>query len=329
MTHVLVAGPIHHSGIARLRAASDITLDVVDAASLESHVALLEQADAVLLRAQPMPARVITRAPRLRMVSRHGVGYDSIDLAALNDRGIALAVVGDVNSRSVAEHTVMLMLALAKRVRAYDKATREGNWQFRDSRQAVDLDAKTLLVIGFGRIGRLVAALAAAFQMRIVVHDPFVDSSVVRDAGAIPAPDLGAALEQADFVSLHVPRTTGTTTLGARELAHMKPSAILINAARGGLVDENALDLALRAGRLAGAGLDVLDAEPPRRDHPLLTNERVLITPHAAALTEECSTRMSLAAAQNILDYFAGTLDPALVVNQDQISSTSRTSVRA
>lgn len=329
MTHVLVAGAIHHSGIARLRAASDITLDVVDAASLESHVALLEQADAVLLRAQPMPARVITRAPRLRMVSRHGVGYDSIDLAALNDRGIALAVVGDVNSRSVAEHTVMLMLALAKRVRAYDKATREGNWQFRDSRQAVDLDAKTLLVIGFGRIGRLVAALAAAFQMRIVVHDPFVDSSVVRDAGAIPAPDLGAALEQADFVSLHVPRTTGTTTLGATELARMKPSALLINAARGGLVDENALDLALRAGRLAGAGLDVLDAEPPRRDHPLLTNERVLITPHAAALTEECSMRMSLAAAQNILDYFAGTLDPALVVNQDQISSTSRTSVRA
>lgn len=329
MVHVLVAGHIHHAGIERLRAASDVTLEVVEAISVESYAPLIERADAVLIRTQPMPEEVIARASRLRIVSRHGVGYDSIDLEALNDRGIALAVVGDVNSRSVAEHTVMLMLAVAKHVRAYDRASRDGHWQFRDSREAVDLEGKTLLLIGFGRIGRVVAELACAFRMRILVHDPFVDDSLIRDAGATPVPNIGASLEQADIVSLHVPRATEAPLLGTAELARMKPSALLINTARGGLVDEDALDRALRAGRLGGAGLDVLISEPPGHDHPLLTNERVLITPHAAGLTEECAMRMSVAAAENILDYFGGTLDPGLVVNRDHVSLVSATPLRA
>jgi D-3-phosphoglycerate dehydrogenase len=327
--HVLVAGRIHQAGIERLRAAPGVTLDLVDEVSVESYAPLIERADAVLIRTQPMPARVIARAARLRVVSRHGVGYDAVDVTALNHRKIPLAVVGDVNSRSVAEQTFMLMLALAKRVRAYDQATRDGNWQFRDSREAVDLAGKTLLLIGFGRIGRIVAGLATAFQMRITVNDAFVDPSVIRDAGAVPAADLGSALEQADIVSVHIPRATGTPLLGAPELARMKPSSMVINTARGGLIDEDALDAALRAGRLGGAGLDVLDIEPPQPDHPLLSNERVLITPHAAGLTEECAMRTSTAAAQNILDYFAGTLDPALVVNRDHVSLVPEVPVRA
>lgn len=329
MPHVLVAGPIHQYGIERLRAAANITFDVVDAQSLDSHISLLARADALLLRAQPMPAPLIARASRLKIISRHGVGYDSVDVAALNERAIALAVVGDVNSRAVAEHTLMLLLATAKRVRIYDRAIREGNWQVRDSRQAVDLDAKVLLVIGFGRIGRLVAELATAFRMRVLVHDPLIDSSVILEAGATPASDLTAALAQADCVSLHVPRSNETAMIGATELALMKPTALLINTARGGLVDEDALDIALRSGRLGGAGLDVLDTEPPRHDHPLLTNERVLVTPHAASLTEECAMRMSLTAAQNILDFFAGQLDPSLVVNRTHVSSPSADAIGA
>ena len=329
MPHVLVAGRIHQAGIERLRAAPGVTLDLVDEVSVESYAPLIERADAVLIRTQPMPARVIGRAPRLRIVSRHGVGYDAVDVTALNRRNIPLAVVGDVNSLSVAEHTMMFMLALAKRVRAYDQATRDGKWQFRDSREAVDLAGKTLLLIGFGRIGRIVAGLAVAFQMRVTVHDAFVDPTVIRDAGAVPAADLGTALEQADIVSVHIPRATGTPLLGARELARMKPSSMVINTARGGLIDEDALDAALRAGRLGGAGIDVLDIEPPRPDHPLLSNERVLITPHAAGLTEECAMRMSTAAAQNILDHFAGMLDPALIVNRDHLSLVLEAPVRA
>ena len=165
--------------------------------------------------------------------------------------------------------------------------------------------------------------------MRITVNDAFVDPSVIRDAGAVAAADLGSALEQADIVSVHIPRATGTPLLGAPELARMKPSSMVINTARGGLIDEDALDAALRAGRLGGAGLDVLDIEPPQPHHPLLSNERVLITPHAAGLTEECAMRTSAAAAQNILDYFAGTLDPALVVNQDHVSLVPKAPIHA
>jgi D-3-phosphoglycerate dehydrogenase len=329
MPHVLVAGRIHQAGIEELRSAPGVTLDIVEDVSLESYEPLVDRADAVLIRTQPMPARVIERAGRLRIVSRHGVGYDAVDVTALNRRGIPLTVVGDVNSLSVAEQTMMFMLALAKRVRAYDQATRDGNWQFRDSREAVDLAGKTLLLIGFGRIGRTVATLAAAFQMRVMVYDPFVEPDSIRDAGAKPAVELSTALGEADVVSAHIPRATGTPLIGATELSRMKASAIVINTARGGLIDEDALDAALRAGRLAGAGLDVFDVEPPRQNHPLFTNDRVLLTPHAAGLTEECTARMATAAALNILDYFAGQLHPALVVNREHVSLAQGDTVQA
>ena len=319
MPHVLVAGRIHEAGIDALRAAEGITLDVVDEVSLESYAKLIVRADAVLIRTQPMPAEVIATAPRLRIVSRHGVGYDSVDVPALNARRIPLSLVGDVNSRSVAEHALMMILALARRLPDYDRATRAGEWHRRDSREAGDIAGKSLLVIGFGRIGRIVAKMAQAFEMQVMVRDPMADPAAIRDAGAVPADDLGGALAAADFVSLHIPRAGQAPVIGTTELARMKPSAFLINTARGGLVDDAALDEALRAGRLAGAGLDVFTEEPPHPGRGLLDNERVLLTPHVAGLTQECAMRMSLAAARNILDHFAGRLDPALVVNRAAI----------
>jgi D-3-phosphoglycerate dehydrogenase len=174
-------------------------------------------------------------------------------------------------------------------------------------------------VVGFGRIGRRVAGLARAFGMSVAAHDPLVPPEALARAQATPAPNLAGALAEADFVTLHLPPTPGGPLIGAHELSLMKPTAILVNAARGGLVDEAALDAALRAGRLFGAGLDVLEAEPPRPEHPLLSNPRVTLSPHAAGLTGDCAARMATAAAQNILDCFAGTLDRSLVVNADAI----------
>jgi len=319
MPHILVAGKIHEAGVALLKAAPGVSCDLVEAISTESYVPLVGKADAILIRTQPMPAPVIAAAPRLKIVSRHGVGYDAIDVAALNARGIPLAVVGDVNSRAVAEHTLMLMLAAARRTVAHDAAARSGNWQVRNRFEAIELDGKTLLILGFGRIGRRVAELARAFGMRIIAHDPFVAAADMAkaDAAAVSVDD---GLQQADVVSLHVPLAPGGPAIGARELGLMKPSAIIVNAARGGLIDEAALNAALRDGRLAGAALDVLEEEPPRPDHPLLTNPRVTISPHSAGLTQECAARMAVAAVQNILDHFAGRLDPKLVVNRDSFS---------
>jgi D-3-phosphoglycerate dehydrogenase len=315
VAHILVAGRIHSDGIDVLKAARDHTYDLVDEVSVASYVPLVGKADAIVIRTQPVTAEIVAGAPRLRIVSRHGVGYDAVDVAALNARKIALAIVGDVNSRAVAEHTLMLMLATARRTAEHDRATRDGNWGIRNRFETVELDGKSLLVVGFGRIGRGVARLAQAFGMKVTALDPLVKPEILTGLGVEAAADLGSALGRADYVSLHIPAAPGGPFIGAAELALMKPSAILINAARGGLVDEPALDRALRDGRLYGAGLDVFAAEPPPSDNPLLANPRVTLSPHSAGLTQECAARMAVAAVRNVLDYLAGRPDPALIVN--------------
>lgn len=319
MPHVLLAGPIHDDGLKLLRAAPDVTLQLVNEISTESYAPFVAGADAILIRTQPMPASVIAAAPRLKIVSRHGVGYDAVDETALTARGIPLAIVGDVNSRAVAEHTLMLMLAAARRTVAHDRATRDGGWNIRNRFETIELDNKALLLVGFGRIGRRVAELARAFGMRVLAHDPYMSAEAIASLGATPMASLDEGLAAADFVSLHVPLVVGGPVIGPRELAAMKPTAILVNAARGGLVDEAALDNALRSGRLGGAALDVFAREPPVMDDPLLTNPGVTLSPHAAGLTAECAARMGVVSAQNILDFFNGKLDSALVVNAKAI----------
>jgi len=308
MPHVVVAGKIHEAGVALLKAAPGITFDLVNEVTLASYAPLMPKADALLIRTQPLTADVIATSNQLKIVSRHGVGYDAVDVNALNDRHIPLTIVGDVNSRAVAEHTLALMLAVARRVVAHNDAAKTGNWNERNRFDAVELDGKTLLVIGYGRIGKRVGELATAFGMIVRAYDPFITDGSTE-------PDLRAALAQADYVTLHMPGAKGSV-IGAEELKLMKPSAIIINAARGGLVDELSLDEALRGRRIYGAGLDVLVEEPPKPDHPLLSNPYLTLSPHNAGLTQECAKRMAIAAAQNIIDFFNGRLNPALVVNK-------------
>jgi D-3-phosphoglycerate dehydrogenase len=319
MPHILVAGKLHPAGIGRLKAAPDVTFTLVDEISLASYLPHVGEADAVVLRTQPMTAEAVAAAPKLKIVSRHDVGYDAVDVAALTARGIPLAIVGDVNSRAVAEHTLMLMLATARKAAQHDAAARRGAWDVRNRFETVELDGKNLLLVGFGRIGRRVAELARAFGMTVSAYDPFVAADVMAKHGVRPAADLVKALGSADYVSLHMPGSTAGAVIFEEEIKAMKPGAILINAARGGLVDETLLDRALREGRLGGAGLDVFRAEPPAPDHPLLANDKVLISPHAAGLTAECAARMAVASVQKVLDHFAGRLDPALVVNAREV----------
>lgn len=321
MPRILVAGKIHADGLAVLQSAPGVTLDYVEEVSAASYQPYLAAADALLIRTQPLSAAFVARAENLKIVSRHGVGYDSVDVAALNGRGIPLAVVGDVNSRAVAEHAAMLMLAAARRTVLFDRKMREGDWNYRNSLDADELDGRTLLVVGFGRIGRRLAQIAAALGMTVTAYDKFQEAAEIAAAGAIPVDDLADGLRRADVVSLHVPKSGSVPLIGAAELATMKRSAILVNTARGGLIDEAALLAALEEGRLAAAGLDVLDCEPPAADDPLLSCGRVVLTPHNAGLTEACARRMAISAAANILDYFSGTLDPALVVNRSEISA--------
>jgi D-3-phosphoglycerate dehydrogenase len=323
MPHVLVAGKLHPSGIALLEAAPGITFDYVEEISEPSYAPLIANADALVIRTQPLSAPTVAMAKRLKIVSRHGVGYDAVDLPSLNDRGIALSVVGDVNSVSVAEHAMMLLLAAAKRAVCGDSAVRSGDWSWRNRLEPVELAGKNLLIVGYGRIGRHLAHMAVGFDMRIKGYDPFLEKRGWPDGPAAPASDLALALAWADAVTIHVPKGD-RPVLGAAELDAMKHTAIVVNTARGGAVDERALVAALGAGRIGAVGLDVFEDEPPKSDDPLLAFDRVVMSPHNAALTAECAERMAISSVQNVIDFFGQRIDPSLVVNKEHLDARQK-----
>ncbi|WP_149139545.1 hydroxyacid dehydrogenase [Gemmobacter caeruleus] len=318
MAHLLVAGKLHPAGEALLKTlpARGITVDYVEEVSEPSYAPLVHRADAIVIRTQPLSAATIGLAERLKVVSRHGVGYDSVDLAALNARGIGLTIVGDVNSVSVAEHAMMHLLACAKRVLRADRAVREpGNWNWRNKLEQQEISGKRLLILGYGRIGRHLARMASGFQMEVRAYDPFLAQKGWPAGEVAPALDLHEGLAWADCISVHIPRGD-KAAIGAAEFAVMKRGVILSNTARGGVVDETALAAALASGQVGAAGLDVFDIEPPDGQSPLAAQDTALLSPHIAGLTAECGERMAISSIENALAYLDGSIDPDLVVNR-------------
>jgi len=318
MPHVIVAGPIHDDGMAVLESRPDLTVEVLATPDEAELRARLPEADALLIRTARLPADAVQAASRLCVVSRHGVGYDNVPVEALTEQGIPLTIIGNVNATTVAEHTLFFLMALAKCGPRRDRAVRNGDWSVRNRIETWELAGKSLLLVGFGRIGREVARRAAAFDMEILAYDPLVDLETMEAEGVRKVSDWRRCLGAVDAVSLHVPLTPETEgMIGKEELEAMRSTAVLINAARGGLIDENALAEALEVGEIAGAGLDTLADEPPAAGHPLLGLDGVIFSPHSAALTEECMARMGVSSANNILAALDGRLDPALVVNAE------------
>jgi D-3-phosphoglycerate dehydrogenase / 2-oxoglutarate reductase len=235
--------------------------------------------DAVFVYHARFPRETIERLDGVRVLARCGAGYDNIDVVAAREHGIEVVYVPDYGVDDVADHALALLLACARRVPESDRSIRAGAWpSYTELAPMYRLRGRTLGVIGYGRIGRKVAEKGRAFGLRVVVHDPFVDESVDRDL----------LLRESDFVSLHMPLTDETRhTIGRAELARMKPTAVLINTARGGIVDGVALVEALAGGALGGAALDVFEETPLPREHPLRSLDNVVLTPHSAAYTEE------------------------------------------
>lgn len=316
MAKLLVIGTIHESGLALARRRPDIELDILDDEFSTRIPAAVAGTDAVIVRIARLDAATLAAAERLQVVSKHGVGYDNIDVAALTRRGIPLAVTADANAVSVAEHTLYLMLAAARRGRDYDRAVRTGDFAFRNSLLAVDLWRKRLLLLGFGRIGSRVARRCLAFEMRVSVYDPFVDQAVITAAGCQPVADLDAALGEADVLSVHIPGGGDNVNfINRQRLARLQPGALLINTARGDVIDSAALRRRLQAGALAAAGLDVFASEPPAIDDPLLQRDNVVLSPHSAGTSREAAERVAVAAVENALAVVDGTPDPAMLVN--------------
>ena len=289
--------------------------DCVDEAAL--HEALQRHRPvAVLLRGSPpFTARVIEAARGLRIIAKHGAGVDSVDIAAATRCGIAVMVTGGANADAVAEHALALMLALTRDLPRYDREIRGGAWRHLGELQR-DFRERCVGILGYGQIGERTARLAAACGAPVVVH---TRSNVVLPGGMRPEPNLDRLLETVDILSLHCPLTAQTRGLiGAPQLARMKPEALIINTARGPVVDEAALVEALKSGRIAGAGLDTYADEPPGAGHPLYALPNVILTPHIAAATTGAMVKMGTIAAANITGWLRGEVhDPRNFINPE------------
>jgi D-3-phosphoglycerate dehydrogenase len=273
----------------------------------------------VMVGLERVTEELLAAAPDLRVISRFGVGVDTLDMPACTKRGVLVGVVNGANDLSVAEHAMMLMLALARRTVEYDASVRAGTWMLQTGRRMHELAGKKVLVIGYGRIGTRVAKLCNAFGMTAMVTDPAFPTPRIAADGHIPVTkDVWAAIPEADVVTLHCP-LDGVTRGMVNEafLKRMKPTAWLINTARGPIVDEPALVAALKDGTIEAAGLDVLAREPATADNPLFGLPNVVLSPHNAAAPQECYAKMCRRAVLNLLDFIDGTIDPGFTVNPE------------
>src|SRR4029077_5040449 len=317
---IFITQTMSPSGRALLTERDDIELvefpNMISAADFEALLKEHAPVHGVALGATRFGEVELEASKDMKVVTRIGVGYDAVDVAALSRRKVPLMVVGIANSPSVAEHALFMMLMLAKRANEMHALVREGKWAARLGKLPYDLFGKTLLIVGFGRIGTRTARRCLAMEMNVLVYDPYKSTEEIKAAGCEAVSDLDAALPRADFVSLHCPKTPETVGMfNAARLRRMKPSSYLINTARGGIIDEAALYDALSSGRLAGAGLDVFQQEPPAVPYPLSELPNVVVAPHVAGVTWEAVDRMSEQTARNILsvlffDQIAGWLHP-------------------
>jgi D-3-phosphoglycerate dehydrogenase / 2-oxoglutarate reductase len=306
--------------IEQVRLHTGAELEVHQAFTEDEVIEVVRDADAVLLERAPITARVVKEMDRCRVVVRHGVGYDTIDVEACTEAGICACNVADYCTPEVADHTVAMLLALARSLLPLDAGVRAGKWEsVREAGRNRRIEGQTLGIVGFGKIGQAVARRASGFGFRIVAFDPVVGPEAMSEKGATKL-SLEDLLAVSDYISLHVPLSRSTRHLIREEtLRHMKPTAVLVNTSRGGLVDQRALYHALVDGRLAGAGLDVLEDEPPSPDEPLLKLSNVLLSPHAAFYSEDSALELHVRMAEQVAAVFQGRV-PANLLNPAVLS---------
>jgi D-3-phosphoglycerate dehydrogenase len=319
---IFVTESMSQQGRVLLKARDDIELvefpNMISARDFEALLREQAPVHGVALGATRFGEPELEASRDMKVVTRIGVGYDAVDVPALSRRKIPLMVAGTANSPSVAEQALFMMLTLAKRAVEMHSIVKEGKWAHRLGMLPYDLFGKTVLIIGFGRIGTRTARRCVAMEMNVVIYDPYKSAAEIKAAGCEAVGDLDAALPRADFVSIHCPKTPETVGMfNAARLKRMKPTAYLINTARGGIVDEKALYQALVSGELAGAGLDVFEQEPPPAGHSLFELPNVIMAPHVAGVTREAVDRMSEQTARNILSALDGEPIRQNVINQD------------
>ena len=302
MNKIVIPQLIEHDGIEMLKS-KGYEVVLLDSSDPDSIRAVVNDADAILIRNAPLDAETIRGGKKLKVISRHGVGVESIDIDTATSLQIQVTNTPLANNVSVAEHVIMLLLALSKNINKIFNSVEEGRFQIRHQLYGAEIEGKVLFIVGFGKIGRLIAQKAhSGLNMKVSIYDPFVSAKDVPDYVKFNK-DLYAGLREADFVTLNVPLVEATNGFfDTKEIEQMKQSAFLINCARAEVLNEQSLALSLNSGRIAGAAIDVFRSEPPEAGYPLLNLPNVILTPHYAAHTKEAMKRMAIQAATGIIE---------------------------
>ena len=316
MKNILIIQPIDKSGIEILENHSDYNFEIIDGTDLEEIKKKIIECDGISIRTAKLPAEVIRGAKNLKIISRHGVGYDNIDLEAAKEKNITISITATANAVAVAEHVMFMLLNISKRKDMYDKTVKSGRFNDRNKLpKTIELWNKNILIMGFGRIGKSLIKRCIGFEMNVYIYDPFVSKEEIESLGGKKIEDLKEGVKKMDALTLHIPLNEKTKNIINYEvLKNMKKNCIIINASRGGIINENDLNKSLNENKIFGAGLDVFDTEPPDNDNPLLKNDKTFLSPHTAAFTEECMVRMGKETIQNIIDFFDKKLEKSKIV---------------
>ena len=315
MKKVLVLGKIHKAGIKYLK---DLSYQVDEASDQDDdYKNILSLYDALILKMTKVDQEFIDLSKNLKIIARHGVGYNNVDLNVINRRKIPLFIIGDVNSTSVAEHTFGLIINIAKKINYYDTEVRSNNFEIRNSFNSRDLNKKNILIFGYGRIGKKIADICSFFNMNVFVYDKFLNLENFSNNIKVVR-DIKENLNIYDFISLHIPFNNSEKALIDKNfLNKLKNDCAIINTSRGDLIDEKDLINHLKENNNFYAGLDVFNPEPPSSDNELFKLNNTILTPHSAAYTDECLAEMSLHCAINIENFFKGKIDQSRLINKE------------
>jgi len=316
MKKIAVIEKIHKDGLEIIDKHSDYEYELISDVSEENLIKKLPDFDACTLRVSKLNENILKHCSKLKVISRHGVGFDNIALEYIKKNNITLLVTATANAVAVAEHVIYMMLTISKSINRYDSEVRLGNFKKNASEiETLELFNKEVLIVGFGRIGKSLIKRCIGFEMKVNVYDPFVSKEIISQFGGNKIDNLDEGLISCDYLSLHVPLTGKTKNMiNSSKLNSMKKNAIIINTSRGGIINEIDLDNALNEKIIFGAGLDVFEKEPVNKDNPLLRNKRVILSPHSATFTNECKSRMSIETTKNIVDFFDNKLDESMIV---------------
>ena len=319
MYKIGIVEKIHEKGIDLLKNNKNFDFEIIENISENNLIKQLPKFDGITLRVAKLGSNILSHCNKLKVISRHGVGYDNVDINYLKKNNIKLLITATANAVSVAEHVMYMLLSLSKGITNYDTMVRSGDFR-NDVKKLLTYEIfnKEILIMGFGRIGKILIKRCLGFDMSVNVYDPFVDKKIIESFGGKKVEDLNMAFKTADFLSIHMPLNEKTKNLiNLEKLKSMKQNMIIINTARGGIINEKDLNQAINMNIIFGAGLDVFEKEPIDLNNPLINNKRVLLSPHSATFTQECTERMGIQTVQNLIDFFENKVQKKMIVNYD------------